>query len=67
VTRFGGRRRRVLRDTIGVFVLGRLDTEDRAVLQAHLEDCPSCRSEVELLTPVVELLSRVDPQLIDRV
>lgn len=52
------RRHRTLRESLGVFVLDRLDAEDRAHLRRHLDRCAACRSEVDELAPVVELLAR---------
>lgn len=58
-------RHRALRSSLGVFVLNRLDTDERATVLAHLNRCPACRSEVERLAPVATLLGRVDPRLVD--
>jgi hypothetical protein len=60
------RRHRALRESLGVFVLDRLDAEDRALLQRHLDRCADCRSEVDRLGPVVELLARTNPWMMER-
>jgi hypothetical protein len=44
---FGHRRHRAVQVSLGVFVLDKLDAEDRAVVEAHLDRCPACRSEDE--------------------
>jgi anti-sigma factor RsiW len=58
-------RHRTLREGLGVFVLDKLDTDERVAVQAHLGRCRACRSEVERLVPVVELLGRADPRLVE--
>jgi len=47
------------RGEIGACIVGILDTEARARLQAHLEHCESCRAEYENLAPVGDLLGRL--------
>jgi anti-sigma factor RsiW len=52
---------RTWRERIGALVLGQLDADERAAIEAHLEGCPDCRAEAEALAPVAVLLSRADP------
>jgi anti-sigma factor RsiW len=52
---------RAWRERIGALVLGQLDADERAAVEAHLEGCPDCRAEAEAVAPVAGLLSRADP------
>ena len=52
---------RAWRERIGALVLGQLDADERAAIEAHLDGCPDCRAEAEVLAPVAALLSRADP------
>lgn len=49
------------RELIGVYVLGHIAPEERAALEAHLEGCPECRAERDLLSPLADLLPLADP------
>ena len=49
------------RELLGAHALGRLDGEERAGLEAHLEGCPACRAELAALEPVVGMLPHADP------
>jgi hypothetical protein len=62
---------------LGAYVLGALEREERAELEAHLETCVICREELDRLAPLPGLLSRLtveeaevldaaDPALADR-
>jgi hypothetical protein len=44
---------------LGAYVLGALEREDRATLEAHLETCAICRAELDRLAPLPGLLSRL--------
>ena len=44
---------------LGVLVLGALDADDRARVEAHLTGCAECRAELEELAPLPGLLHRV--------
>lgn len=69
-----------LRHLLGGYVLGGLDSEDRARLDRHMRECPSCRNELAELAPVRLVLDRnrswleedgedepaVDPAAVDR-
>jgi hypothetical protein len=44
---------------LGAYVLGALEREERARLEAHLEACGVCREELDRLAPLPGLLSRL--------
>jgi hypothetical protein len=44
---------------LGAYVLGALEREERAGLEAHLETCEICREELDRLAPLPGLLSRL--------
>ena len=44
---------------LGAYVLGALEREERAELEAHLETCVICREELDRLAPLPGLLSRL--------
>jgi hypothetical protein len=46
---------------LGAYVLGALDREERAGLEAHLETCAICGAELDRLAPLPGLLSRLTP------
>lgn len=46
--------------SLGVYVLGAMDPDERARTERHLEDCPSCRDELGRLAPLPAMLSRLD-------
>ena len=52
---------RVLRESLGAFVLGHLDQTETARVRAHLDGCAECRAEYEALAPLAEALRNVDP------
>ncbi|MFL6238257.1 MAG: anti-sigma factor family protein [Actinomycetes bacterium] len=64
--------------SLGAYVLGALDGEDRAAVEAHLAHCASCRDELTDIAPLPGLLARIDeadlvagdpappPELLDR-
>jgi anti-sigma factor RsiW len=49
------------RESLGALVLGQLDERERIAVEAHLEGCPECRAERDLLMPVAEILPLADP------
>jgi hypothetical protein len=49
--------------SLGVLVLGVIDPEDRAPLEAHLAGCPRCAAEMAELAVLPGLLHRVDPEV----
>jgi anti-sigma factor RsiW len=48
-----------LRRLLGGYLLGGLDEADTDRLDAHLRDCDDCRGELDILSPVPELLQRL--------
>jgi len=44
---------------LGAYVLGALDRDERAALEAHIAGCATCHAELDRLTPLPGLLSRV--------
>jgi anti-sigma factor RsiW len=46
-------------DGLGAYVLGALDPEERAQLEAHLRECPSCAAELAGFSALPALLDRV--------
>lgn len=57
---------RTLRESLGDHALGRLDAREAATLQAHLDGCPDCRTELEEISSVLPALRRADPDRLDR-
>jgi anti-sigma-K factor RskA len=53
------------RDDVATYALGALEEDEARELEAHLEGCERCRSELRWLTPAVQLLpesaERVEP------
>jgi hypothetical protein len=45
--------------SLGAYVLGALDPVERAAVDAHLSECPTCRDELAGLAAMPGLLSRV--------
>lgn len=58
---------RVLRESLGAYVLGHLDGTESARVRAHRDGCVSCRSEYESLAPLAVALRDVDPAALERV
>ena len=50
------------RQLLGAFALGRLEGDERAGLEAHLEGCAECRAELAALQPVTRMLPYADPE-----
>jgi hypothetical protein len=53
------------RESIGAYVLGQLDPDERVAFEAHLEGCPGCSAEVEQLSPLIHPMSLADPARFD--
>ncbi|HEV2783186.1 MAG TPA: zf-HC2 domain-containing protein [Actinophytocola sp.] len=47
--------------TLGVYLLGALDPEDRSTFESHLSRCDTCRSELVRLAPLPGLLNQITP------
>ena len=64
-------------ESLGPYLLGALDTRERAAMEAHLADCAACRTIADELRPVPVLLGRLhiddltppepSPRLLERV
>jgi hypothetical protein len=50
---------RLIREALGVYVLGAIDPAERAMVDDHLAVCPECREELASLAPLPALLRRV--------
>lgn len=48
-----------IRQLLGVYVVGAIDTADRAAVDSHLMHCTDCREELAGLAPLPALLGRV--------
>jgi hypothetical protein len=53
------------RESLGAYALDRLDTGERAGVEAHLEGCAACRAELASLTSIATLLPLADPTRFD--
>lgn len=53
------------RESLGAYALDRLDPEERAGIEAHLEGCAECRAEQASLASVATLLPLADPTRFD--
>ncbi|MGH3682062.1 MAG: zf-HC2 domain-containing protein [Natronosporangium sp.] len=50
-----------MRDSLGAYVLGALETEEEAPMRIHLVRCPACRAERDDLAGVARLLRAAMP------
>jgi anti-sigma-K factor RskA len=50
------------RDDIAAYLLGALNDREARDLERHLEDCPTCREELDRLRPAIEALPDAVPQ-----
>ncbi|MEU6429478.1 zf-HC2 domain-containing protein [Microbispora sp. NPDC046973] len=55
-----------VRISLGSYVLGALDAEETAEVEAHLETCAACRAELAELSGLPPLLARVSAEDIER-
>jgi anti-sigma factor RsiW len=53
------------RESLGTLALNQLPEAERAALEAHLEGCPECRTELSSLAGVARLLPLADPEHFD--
>jgi anti-sigma factor RsiW len=51
------------RESLGAYALGQLPDEEQIPLEAHLEGCRGCRTELEALNATARLLPLADPDL----
>jgi anti-sigma-K factor RskA len=49
--------------SLGVYVLGAADAEERRRVQAHLPTCPTCQAELAQLASLPALLANVPPRM----
>jgi hypothetical protein len=42
---------------LGAYIIDAVDTSERESIEAHLKDCPACRSEVDALRPTLGMLA----------
>jgi predicted anti-sigma-YlaC factor YlaD len=45
--------------SLGVYLLGALDADERAGVEAHLDTCPTCRAELDELAALPSLLEQL--------
>ena len=50
------------RESLGAYALGQLPEDERAGLDAHLEGCSECRTELAELEPVARVMPLADPE-----
>lgn len=55
-----------VRISLGVYVLGALDAEEAAEVEAHLETCAECRAELAALSGLPPLLALVSAKDVER-
>jgi len=53
---------RVIRELLGVYVVGAIEPAERALVDAHLNTCRDCREELAGLAPLPALLRRITPE-----
>jgi hypothetical protein len=51
------------RPDVALYVIGALETEERAAMRRHLGTCPACRAEYEDLLPVRDWLCQTRQHL----
>ncbi|MEU9890906.1 anti-sigma factor [Sphaerisporangium sp. NPDC051011] len=56
-----------VRMSLGAHMLGALDADEAARVEAHMETCPECRAEFEELSGLSALLSRVSEEDVEQV
>ena len=57
---------REIRQLLGVYVVGAIDPAERAIVDEHLGECPSCRDELAGLAGLPAMLSRVPAADVER-
>ncbi|MGO8962044.1 MAG: anti-sigma factor family protein [Streptosporangiaceae bacterium] len=66
MTMSSGNACREMRQLLGVYVVGAIDPAERAVVDEHLGQCPSCRDELAGLAGLPAMLSRVPAADVER-
>jgi len=61
VIRLGGGQHQAAEELLPWYVNGTLDDDDRALVQAHLDQCPACREEVGALRAFAAEYAAADP------
>ncbi|MFC9973792.1 anti-sigma factor family protein [Spirillospora sp. NPDC127200] len=56
-----------IRSSLGVYVVGAIDSAERARVEEHLAGCPACRDELAAFAGLPALLGRVDEEQIREV
>lgn len=51
------------KESLGAYALGHLPAQERIALEAHLEGCATCRTELASLETVARMLPHADPAL----
>ena len=51
---------RQLRDLLGTYVLGQLESDEQETVRDHLSWCPDCQDELAEIEPLVPVLRLVD-------
>lgn len=49
---------------LGAYVLGLVDDDERAAIEAHLDTCPACRAEVAELSGLSDVLATAPPDAV---
>jgi len=58
---------RTFRELLGVYVVGAIEPDERAAVDAHLGQCYECREELAGLAPLPALLNRVPHEDAERI
>jgi hypothetical protein len=58
---------RTFRELLGVYVVGAIEPDERAAVDAHLSQCYECREELAGLAPLPALLHRVKMEDAERI
>lgn len=54
-----------LREALGAYTLGALDSDERSEVEIHLRDCAACRDELAGLAVLPDLLGRLGPDEVE--
>jgi hypothetical protein len=53
--------------SLGVYVVGAIDDDERALVDLHVADCAECRRELERLMPLPRYLAHLSEEEFDRI